>query len=87
MECSSQMISEMLPEIHTLEKFDFLKKYNPFSNNFILCLVWSSDLLLFLIGVSNSVSFRGLIPFHMCRTVCTLFISIILMFCRNVLLP
>ena len=25
MPCSSQIISEMLPEIHTMEKFDFLK--------------------------------------------------------------
>ena len=25
MPCSSQIISEMLPEIHTMQKFDFLK--------------------------------------------------------------
>ena len=25
MPCSSQIINEMLPEIHTVEKFDFLK--------------------------------------------------------------
>ena len=25
MPCSSQIISEMLPEIHTMEKFDFVK--------------------------------------------------------------
>ena len=28
MPCSSLIISEMLPEIHTMEKFDFLKSVN-----------------------------------------------------------
>ena len=28
MPCSSQIISEMVPEMHTVEKFDFLKPVN-----------------------------------------------------------
>ena len=34
---SSKIISEMLPEIQTIEKCDFLKLINSFSNNLILC--------------------------------------------------
>ena len=30
---SSQMISKMLPEIHTMQRFNFLQTYNSFSNN------------------------------------------------------
>ena len=36
MPCSSQIISEMLPEIHTMEKLDVFQIYNSFSSNVIL---------------------------------------------------
>ena len=37
MPCSSQIVREMLPEIHTMEKCDFLKPIiNSFSNNLTL---------------------------------------------------
>ena len=34
MPCSSLIISEMLPEIHTVEKFDLSQICDSFSNNF-----------------------------------------------------
>ena len=41
MPCSSRILSEMLPKIHTMEKCDFPKTYSTFSNNlisYIICL-------------------------------------------------
>ena len=37
MPCSSKIISEMLPEIHTMDKCYFFFKPMSFSNNVILC--------------------------------------------------
>ena len=36
MPCSSQTISEVLPEIHTVEKFDFLRSLDSISINLML---------------------------------------------------
>ena len=47
MPCSSQIISEMLPEIHTI-KMLFSQTYNSLSNNLILCLQPYGEILLFL---------------------------------------
>ena len=41
MPCSSQIISEMLPEIHTIELCDFSQIYNALSNSLILCFIFS----------------------------------------------
>ena len=35
MPCSSQIISEMLPEIHTMKKFDFLNRSKNINSPFV----------------------------------------------------
>ena len=40
MPCSSRIISETLPEIHTIEKVQFSHTYNSFSNNLIFCYTY-----------------------------------------------
>ena len=37
MPCSSQIINDMLPEIHTVEKFDFSQIYDSFLSHLIPC--------------------------------------------------
>ena len=55
--CSSQIISEMLPEIHTVEKCYFLKPIIHSQNNVILCFIWSSLFpLIFIVGVRKLFS-------------------------------
>ena len=47
MPCSSQTVSEILPENYTMEKCFFPQTYNSFSNGLILCYMrWIYDSLL-----------------------------------------
>ena len=46
MPCSPRIISEMLSEIHTVQKCFFSQTYNSFSNDLIRCLYVCSNTIL-----------------------------------------